>query len=73
MTVRKNQVRLTADERARFVASSGPALKRDGRYGAFVTTHNAFPVGDTDDGERTGQFTVQHRPHDPSPTSAESA
>ena len=29
-------------------------MKRGGRYDAFVTTHNAFILGDTDHGERTG-------------------
>jgi tyrosinase len=53
MTVRKNQSALTADEKRRFVAAL-LELKRSGRYDEFVTTHNAFIVSDTDDGERTG-------------------
>ena len=53
MTVRKNQAALTADEKRRFVAAL-IELKRSGRYDAFVTTHNAFILGDTDNGERTG-------------------
>jgi tyrosinase len=53
MTVRKSQALLTTDEKRRFVAAL-LELKRSGRYDAFVTTHNAFIVGDTDDGERVG-------------------
>ncbi|SOR76974.1 Tyrosinase [Streptomyces chartreusis NRRL 3882] len=53
MTVRKNQSALTPDEKRRFVAAL-LELKRSGRYDEFVTTHNAFIVSDTDDGERTG-------------------
>ncbi|MCW7941221.1 tyrosinase [Streptomyces hygroscopicus] len=53
MTVRKNQANLTAEEKRRLVAAF-VALKRDGRYDAFVTTHNSFIMGDTDTGERTG-------------------
>ncbi|MFE2519098.1 tyrosinase MelC2 [Streptomyces mirabilis] len=53
MTVRKNQANLTADEKRRFVDAL-LQLKRSGRYDAFVTTHNAFILGDTDTGERTG-------------------
>ncbi|MEU6095233.1 tyrosinase family protein [Streptomyces sp. NPDC047079] len=53
MTVRKNQANLTADEKRRLVAAF-IQLKRSGRYDAFVTTHNAFIMGDTDTGERTG-------------------
>lgn len=53
MTVRKNQASLTADEKRRFVDAL-LQLKRSGRYDAFVTTHNAFILGDTDNGERTG-------------------
>ncbi|WP_031114021.1 tyrosinase family protein, partial [Streptomyces sp. NRRL S-146] len=53
MAVRKNQSTLTADEKRRFVAAL-LELKRSGRYDEFVTTHNAFIVSDTDNGERTG-------------------
>ncbi|RSS39477.1 tyrosinase MelC2 [Streptomyces sp. WAC08241] len=53
MTVRKNQATLTADEKRRFVDAL-LELKRSGRYDAFVTTHNAFIMGDTDDGDRVG-------------------
>ncbi|WP_151482935.1 tyrosinase MelC2 [Streptomyces albicerus] len=53
MTVRKNQADLTADEKRRFVATL-LELKRDGRYDAFVTTHNAFILTDIDNGERVG-------------------
>ncbi|MFR9798450.1 tyrosinase MelC2 [Streptomyces sp. MS06] len=53
MTVRKNQATLTPGERRRFVAAV-LELKRSGRYDAFVTTHNAFVMADTDYGERTG-------------------
>ena len=49
MTVRKNQAALTADEKRRFVDAL-IALKRSGRYDEFVTTHNAFILGDTDNG-----------------------
>ncbi|MFG2639707.1 tyrosinase family protein [Streptomyces sp. NPDC048370] len=53
MTVRKNQAALTADEKRRFVDAL-LELKRSGRYDTFVTTHNAFIMGDTDSGERVG-------------------
>ncbi|MEU1279719.1 tyrosinase family protein [Streptomyces sp. NPDC005805] len=53
MTVRKNQALLTADEKRRFVAAL-LELKRSGRYDAFVTTHNGFIMGDTDQGPRVG-------------------
>ncbi|MFF5973874.1 tyrosinase family protein [Streptomyces sp. NPDC012769] len=53
MTVRKNQAALTADEKRRFVDAL-LALKRTGRYDTFVTTHNAFIMGDTDTGDRVG-------------------
>ncbi|MFJ5263146.1 tyrosinase family protein [Streptomyces sp. NPDC088387] len=53
MTVRKNQARLTADEKRRFVAAC-LELKRSGRYDEFVTTHNRFIMADTDNGPRTG-------------------
>ncbi|MEU6532574.1 tyrosinase family protein [Streptomyces sp. NPDC046928] len=53
MTVRKNQAALTSDEKRRFTDAL-LELKRTGRYDAFVTTHNAFILGDTDQGERTG-------------------
>ena len=57
MTVRKNQASLTADEKRRFVAAV-LELKRSGRYDAFVTTHNAFIVGDTDNAQNQGFFGV---------------
>ncbi|MFC9078261.1 tyrosinase family protein [Streptomyces sp. NPDC057062] len=53
MTVRKNQANLTPDEKRRLVAAF-VELKSSGRYDAFVKTHNAFIMGDTDTGERTG-------------------
>ncbi|MFJ8386456.1 tyrosinase family protein [Streptomyces sp. NPDC094438] len=53
MAVRKNQADLTADEKRRFVAAL-LQLKRDGRYDAFVTTHNAFIMSDSDTGDRVG-------------------
>jgi tyrosinase len=53
MTIRKNQATLSADEKRRLVDAL-IALKRSGRYDEFVTTHNAFILGDTDNGERTG-------------------
>ncbi|MGC3003510.1 tyrosinase MelC2 [Streptomyces sp. G35A] len=53
MTVRRNQADLTTEEKRRFVAAL-LELKRSGRYDTFVTTHNAFIVSDTDQGERTG-------------------
>ncbi|WP_369147945.1 tyrosinase family protein [Streptomyces sp. R44] len=53
MTVRKNQATLTADEKRRFVDAL-LELKRSGRYDTFVTTHNAFIMGDTDSGDRVG-------------------
>ncbi|MFH9725543.1 tyrosinase family protein [Streptomyces sp. NPDC017254] len=53
MTVRKNQAALTADEKRRFV-NALLELKRSGRYDTFVTTHNAFIMGDTDNGDRVG-------------------
>lgn len=53
MTVRKNQAQLTADEKRRFVAAL-LALKRDGRYDSFVSTHNDFIMSDRDDADRVG-------------------
>lgn len=53
MTVRKNQSQLTADEKRRFV-NALLALKRDGRYDSFVSTHNDFIMSDTDNGDRVG-------------------
>ncbi|MEU8621915.1 tyrosinase family protein [Streptomyces sp. NPDC048623] len=53
MNVRKNQATLTAEEKRRFVAAL-LELKRTGRYDAFVTTHNAFIMSDTDSGDRVG-------------------
>ncbi|WP_426367488.1 tyrosinase MelC2 [Streptomyces sp. E-08] len=53
MTVRKNQATLTADEKRRFV-NALLELKRSGQYDAFVTTHNAFIMSDTDSGDRVG-------------------
>ncbi|GAA1179141.1 tyrosinase [Kitasatospora gansuensis] len=53
MAVRKNQATLTAQEKRAFV-NAVLALKRNGGYDAFVSTHNSFIVGDTDNGERVG-------------------
>ncbi|MEV7176112.1 tyrosinase family protein [Kitasatospora sp. NPDC093679] len=53
MAVRKNQATLTAKEKRDFVDAL-LQLKRLGRYDAYVSTHNRFIVGDTDNGERTG-------------------
>ena len=53
MTVRKNQAQLTATEKRRFVDAL-LALKRNGQYDTFVTTHNAFIMSDTDNGDRVG-------------------
>ncbi|WP_229832566.1 tyrosinase family protein, partial [Streptomyces purpureus] len=53
MTVRKNQALLTAAEKKRFV-DAVLELKRNGQYDTFVTTHNAFIMGDTDTGDRVG-------------------
>lgn len=53
MTVRKNQAQLTATEKRRFV-DAVLELKRTGQYDTFVTTHNAFIMSDTDNGDRVG-------------------
>ncbi|PJJ06529.1 tyrosinase [Streptomyces sp. 2333.5] len=53
MAVRKNQADLTATEKRNFV-DAVLELKRSGRYDEFISTHNAFIIGDSDDGERTG-------------------
>ncbi|MGW4648163.1 tyrosinase MelC2 [Kitasatospora sp. NPDC004289] len=53
MAVRKNQATLTAQEKRAFV-NAVLALKRNGGYDSFVSTHNQFIVGDTDNGERVG-------------------
>jgi hypothetical protein len=53
MTIRKDQARLTTDEKRRFV-NAVLALKRIGQYDVFVATHNAFIMSDTDQGERVG-------------------
>ncbi|MET9802539.1 tyrosinase family protein [Streptomyces sp. NPDC006368] len=53
MTVRKNQARLTADEKKRFIDAL-LELKRSGRYDTFVSTHNDFIMSDTDSGDRVG-------------------
>ncbi|MEC4015427.1 tyrosinase MelC2 [Streptomyces sp. H27-D2] len=53
MAVRKNQANLTAAEKRDFV-NAVLELKRNGRYDAFVTTHNAFIMSDTDTSERVG-------------------
>ncbi|MGW6963118.1 tyrosinase MelC2 [Streptomyces zaomyceticus] len=53
MTVRKNQAALTADEKRRLI-NALLELKRSGRYDTFVTTHNAFIMSDTDNGDRVG-------------------
>ncbi|MFG2818496.1 tyrosinase family protein [Kitasatospora sp. NPDC048365] len=52
-TVRKNQSTLTPKEKRDFVAAV-LELKRQGKYDTYVSTHNRFIVGDTDNGERTG-------------------
>lgn len=53
MAVRKNQADLTAPEKRRLVDAL-LQLKRDGRYDAFVRTHNSFIMSDTDTGDRVG-------------------
>ncbi|MEU9482077.1 tyrosinase family protein [Streptomyces decoyicus] len=53
MAVRKNQADLTATEKRNFV-DAVLELKSSGRYDEFISTHNAFIIGDTDNGERTG-------------------
>ncbi|MFE3495825.1 tyrosinase family protein [Streptomyces sp. NPDC059175] len=53
MTVRKNQANLSAPEKRRFV-NALLALKSSGQYDTFVTTHNAFIMSDTDNGDRVG-------------------
>ncbi|MFP3989575.1 tyrosinase family protein [Streptomyces sp. E11-3] len=53
MTIRKNQAQLTADEKRRFV-NALLALKSNGQYDTFVTTHNGFIMSDTDHGDRVG-------------------
>ncbi|GHH67828.1 tyrosinase [Kitasatospora indigofera] len=53
MAFRKNQASLTAKEKRDFV-NAVLALKRAGRYDAFVSTHNSFIISDTDNGERVG-------------------
>ncbi|MBL1082249.1 tyrosinase family protein [Streptomyces actinomycinicus] len=53
MGERKDQADLSATEKRDFVHAI-LELKRQGRYDEFVTTHNAFIMSDTDDGERTG-------------------
>ncbi|OEJ23562.1 tyrosinase [Streptomyces agglomeratus] len=53
MTVRKNQAHLTPTEKRNFVDAL-LELKRSGRYDTFVTTHNAFIMSDTDNGDRVG-------------------
>ncbi|MFD9635147.1 tyrosinase MelC2, partial [Streptomyces violascens] len=53
MAVRKNQAHLTATEKRRLVDAL-LQLKRNGKYDAFVTTHNAFIMSDTDTGDRVG-------------------
>ncbi|WP_405486060.1 tyrosinase family protein [Streptomyces sp. NBC_00096] len=53
MAVRKNQAKLTAEEKRAFVAAI-LELKRTGRYDRFVTTHNGFITNDTDTGDRVG-------------------
>ncbi|GHH45775.1 tyrosinase MelC2 [Streptomyces candidus] len=53
MTVRKNQANLSPAEKRNFVEAL-LELKRSGRYDTFVTTHNAFIMSDTDNGDRVG-------------------
>ncbi|MEV6841620.1 tyrosinase family protein [Streptomyces sp. NPDC051133] len=53
MAVRKNQANLSDEEKKNFV-DAVVKLKHQGQYDEFVTTHNAFIMSDTDEGERTG-------------------
>ncbi|RSS78271.1 tyrosinase family protein [Streptomyces sp. WAC06614] len=53
MTVRKNQAKLTADEKRGFV-NAVLELKRTGVYDRFVTAHNFFLKNDSDFGDRVG-------------------
>ena len=62
MAVRKNQATLTAKEKRDFV-NAVLELKRAGRYDSFVSTHNTFIVGDTDNGERTLDQIHERRIH----------
>ena len=53
MTVRKNQAQLTADEK-RALHQRAARTQAQRPYDRFVTTHNAFIMGDTDYGDRVG-------------------
>ncbi|MFD7033913.1 tyrosinase family protein [Streptomyces sp. NPDC059917] len=53
MTVRKNQAKLTADEKRAFT-NAVLELKRKGVYDRYVSAHNAFLMGDSDFGARVG-------------------
>ncbi|WP_405013928.1 tyrosinase family protein [Kitasatospora sp. NBC_01539] len=53
MAVRRNQAALTAPQKRAFT-DAVLELKRSGRYDTYVSTHNRFIVGDTDNGPRTG-------------------
>ncbi|MBT2408669.1 MULTISPECIES: tyrosinase family protein [unclassified Streptomyces] len=53
MTVRKNQAKLTPDEKRAFT-NALLELKRTGVYDRFVTAHNTFLMTDSDFGDRVG-------------------
>ncbi|MFG2986545.1 tyrosinase family protein [Streptomyces sp. NPDC048258] len=53
MIVRKNQAKLTADEKRAFV-NAVLELKRTGVYDRYVNAHNAFLMSDSDFGDRVG-------------------
>ncbi|WP_158880380.1 tyrosinase MelC2 [Amycolatopsis anabasis] len=53
MGVRKNQANLTAAEKQNFVQAM-LAMKRNGRYDPFVTTHLRFVTSDADNASRVG-------------------
>ncbi|WP_328930627.1 tyrosinase family protein (plasmid) [Streptomyces sp. NBC_00190] len=53
MTVRKNQAKLTADEKRAFT-NAVLELKRTGVYDRYVNAHNAFLMSDSDFGDRVG-------------------
>ncbi|MEV0413524.1 tyrosinase family protein [Streptomyces sp. NPDC050448] len=53
MTVRKNQAKLTPDEKRAFTGAL-LELKRNGTYDRFVSAHNIFLMSDSDFGDRVG-------------------
>ncbi|MER7466705.1 tyrosinase family protein [Streptomyces sp. NPDC097981] len=53
MTVRKNQAKLTPEEKRAFV-NALLELKRTGVYDRFVSAHNTFLMTDSDFGDRVG-------------------